>query len=96
MTKPPPSASQLARTERMRVAAIEGAKARADIEAHDVAVRKNMARLRELRLAKEAAEAAQPQPVKAKSSGKARKATARPAATLSDYLKAEKSSGRMT
>jgi hypothetical protein len=100
MTKPPPSASQLARTERMRVAAIEGAKARADIEAHDVAVRKNMARLRELRLAKEAAEAAQPQPVKAKSSGKAsgkaRKAAARPAATLSDYLKAEKSSGRMT
>jgi hypothetical protein len=59
-----------------------------------------MARLRELRLAKEAAEAAQPQPVKTKSSGKAsgktRKAAARPAATLSDYLKAEKSSGRMT
>ena len=96
MTKPPPSASQLARTERMRVAAIEGAKARADIEAHDVAVRKNMARLRELPLAKEAAEAAQPQPVKAKAGGKARKAAARPAATLSDYLKAEKSSGRMT
>ncbi len=96
MTKPPPSASQLARTERMRVAAIEGAKARADIEAHDVAVRKNMARLRELRLAKEAAEAAQPQPVKAKAGSKARKAAARPAATLSDYLKAEKSSGRMT
>lgn len=80
----------------MRVAAIEGAKARADVEAHDIAVRKNMARLRELRLAKEAAEAAQPQPAKAKASSKAKKTAARPAATLSDYLKAEKSSGRMT
>ena len=52
MTKPPPSPSQQARSERMRVAAIEGAKARADVEARDVAVRKNMERLRALRLAK--------------------------------------------
>lgn len=97
MTKQPPSASQVARSERMRVAAIEGAKARADVEAHDVAIRKNMVRLRELRLAKEAAEAAEPKPVKATAAkGGKKKAAARPAGTLSDYLKTEKSSGRMT
>jgi hypothetical protein len=49
----------------MRVAAIEGAKARADVDANDIAVRKNMERLRALRLAKEATEATQPKPVKA-------------------------------
>ena len=65
MTKSPPSPSQLARNERMRTAAIEGAKARSDIEARDIAVRKNMERLRALRMAKEAEEAAQPKPVKA-------------------------------
>jgi hypothetical protein len=54
MTKPQPSPSQLARNERMKTAAIEGAKARADIDARDIAVRKNMERLRALRLAKEA------------------------------------------
>ncbi|OPH82421.1 hypothetical protein [Nitrobacter vulgaris] len=94
MTKSPPSPAQLARNERMRTAAIEGAKARADIEARDVAVRKNMERLRVLRLAKEAEEAAQPKPVKAPARGK--KAAPKQAAKLSDFLAAQKSNGRTT
>jgi hypothetical protein len=44
------------RRERQRVAAVEGTKALAEYEANDAAVRKNMARLRELRLAQEAKE----------------------------------------
>ena len=94
MTKPPPSPAQLARNERMRTAAIEGAKARADIEARDVAIRKNMERLRALRLAKEAEEAAQPKPVKAPARGK--KATPKQTAKLSDFLASQKSTGRTT
>jgi hypothetical protein len=98
MTKPPPSPTQLARNERMKTAAIEGAKARADIDARDIAVRKNMERLRALRLAKEAEqeaeEALQPKPVKAVRGKKA--AAKRPAATLSDFLNSQKSSGRTT
>jgi hypothetical protein len=93
MTKPPPSPSQLARNERMRTAAIEGAKARSDIEARDVAVRKNMERLRALRMAKEAEEAAQPKPVKAPAR---KKAAAKPAGKLSDFIEGQKSSGRTT
>ncbi|ABE63530.1 conserved hypothetical protein [Nitrobacter hamburgensis X14] len=94
MTKSPPSPSQLARNERMRLAAIEGAKARSDIEARDVAVRKNMERLRALRMAREAEEAAQPKPVKAPAR---KKATAKRAAgTLSDFLTSQKSTGRTT
>ena len=46
--------SQLARAERMRIAAEDGAQARAEVQARDVAVRKNMERLRALRLAREA------------------------------------------
>lgn len=94
--KKQPSPSQLARSERMRVASIEGAKARADYEANDVAVRKNMERLRALRLAKEAQQAAEPQPVKAKAKAKAKKTLAKPAATLSQWMRSEKDSGRMT
>jgi hypothetical protein len=94
MTKPPPSPAQLARNERMRTAAIEGAKARADIEARDIAVRKNMERLRALRLAKEAEEAAQPKPAKAPARGK--KAAPKQTAKLSDFLAAQKSNGRTT
>jgi hypothetical protein len=86
----------------MRVAAIEGAKARADVDANDVAVRKNMERLRTLRLAKEAEEAAKPQPVKVAKPKKkaatksAAKAATDAAASLSDWMRAEKSSGRTT
>jgi hypothetical protein len=94
MTKPPPSPAQQARSERMRTAAIEGAKARADIEARDIAVRKNMERLRALRLAKEAEEAAQPKPAKAQARGK--KAAPKQTAKLSDFLAAQKSNGRTT
>jgi hypothetical protein len=93
MTKPPPSPAQLARNERMRTAAIEGAKARADIEARDVAVRKNMERLRALRLAKEAEEATQPKPVKAPAR---KKAAPKQTAKLSDFLASQKSTGRTT
>lgn len=49
-----PNASQVARTERMRIAAVEGAKARALVVTQDAAIRKNMERLKALRLAKEA------------------------------------------
>jgi hypothetical protein len=56
-TKPLSEKSQALR-ERQRQAAEEGVIALAEYEANDVAVRKNMARLRELRLAKEAASAA--------------------------------------
>jgi len=52
------SPRSLARSERQRVAAEEGARARADVERGALAVRKNMERLRALREAKEAADAA--------------------------------------
>lgn len=48
------STAQIARIERMRLAAKEGAEARASVAARDIAVRKNMQRLKALRLAKEA------------------------------------------
>jgi len=54
--------SQLARAERMRIAAEDGAEARAEVQARDVAVRKNMERLRALRLARDAEEATRPKP----------------------------------
>lgn len=77
----------------MRVAAIEGAKARADVEARDVAVRKNMERLRALRLARDAEEASAPKPVKV---ARGKKAAAKPAATLSAFLQSQKDNGRTT
>jgi len=48
------SPQQIARAEKQRLAAEEGAKAMEELEREAIAVRKNMARLRELRLAKEA------------------------------------------
>ncbi|MEH2511246.1 hypothetical protein V1291_002600 [Nitrobacteraceae bacterium AZCC 1564] len=57
MTKQP-TASHIARTERMRIAAQSGAEARAHFQAQDIAIRKNMERLRAIRLAKEAEDAA--------------------------------------
>ena len=48
------SPAQQARANRMRLSAEEGARAREEATQEAVAVRKNMARLRELRLAKEA------------------------------------------
>ncbi|UWU81424.1 transcriptional regulator [Bradyrhizobium huanghuaihaiense] len=52
-----PSPESVARAERQRLAAEEGARAVADVERRAVDIRKNMARLRELREAKEAADA---------------------------------------
>ncbi|MGX1321335.1 hypothetical protein AB7M17_004788 [Bradyrhizobium sp. USDA 377] len=53
-----PSPESIARSERLRLAAEEGARAIADVERRAIDVRKNMARLRELREAREAAEQA--------------------------------------
>jgi len=52
-----PSPTSLARAERQRVAAEEGARAMADVERQAAAVRTNMERLRALRQAREAGEA---------------------------------------
>jgi hypothetical protein len=51
-----PSPESIARSDRRRVAAEEGARALADVERQAIEVRKNMARLREVREAKEAAD----------------------------------------
>ena len=48
------SPAQMARANRMRLAAEEGARAMKEATKGAIAVRKNMVRLRELRLAKEA------------------------------------------
>ncbi|WP_092188895.1 transcriptional regulator [Bradyrhizobium sp. cf659] len=52
-----PSPAGIARSNRQRLAAEEGARAMADAERQSAELRKNMARLRELREAKEAADA---------------------------------------
>ena len=48
------SPAKMARANRMRLAAEEGARAMEEATKEAIAVRRNMARLRELRLAKEA------------------------------------------
>ncbi|MGL4557135.1 MAG: hypothetical protein ACRCV5_06510 [Afipia sp.] len=62
----PQTPEQLARLEKQRLARIEGALALADVDKEYVDVRKNMERLKALRLAKEAEEAANPPPVEPK------------------------------
>ncbi|MDE5440899.1 transcriptional regulator [Bradyrhizobium sp. CSA207] len=52
-----PSPEGIARSNRQRLASEEGARAMADAEKQAVDIRKNMARLRVLRQAKEAADA---------------------------------------
>jgi hypothetical protein len=68
--KAEPSPEGLARAQRQRIAMEDGAKAMVETDQRNAAVRKNMERLRALRLAKEAeeaeAKAAAPVPVKAK------------------------------
>jgi len=68
--KKEPSPESIARANRQRLAAEEGARAMADVERGAASVRKNMERLRALRQAKEAEEAAHdaanPQPEAAK------------------------------
>lgn len=88
---------QIARAEKQRIARIEGDKALADFEREAVAVRKNMERLRALRLAKEAEEAANAPPVVKKAKGvKAAKDTRSKAQKLSDFLAAQREAGRST
>jgi hypothetical protein len=64
--KKEPSPESIARANRQRLAAEEGARAMADVERDATSIRKNMERLRALRQAKEAEEAAEaaanPQP----------------------------------
>ena len=55
MIDKPDDASKLARANRLRLAAEESARVMEEAAKEAIAVRKNMARLRELRLAKEAA-----------------------------------------
>ena len=57
-----PSPESIARANRQRVAQEEGVKAMADVARDAVSIRKNMERLRALRLAREAEQAALPQP----------------------------------
>ena len=92
MSNKQPSPTQIARAERMRNAAETGAQARADYKAHDIAIRKNMERLRELRLAKEAQE-----PAVVKAAPRAKKAAAKKSAgKLSDFIRDAERSGRKT
>nr|WP_076864852.1 hypothetical protein [Bradyrhizobium mercantei] len=53
-TPPVPTPESLARAERLRLAAEEGARAMADVEREAIAVRQNMERLRALREARDA------------------------------------------
>jgi len=86
---------QAARAEKQRVARVEGDKAIADYEKDAIAIRKNMERLRELRLAKEAEEAAKaPAPTSKKA--KAVKASRSTAQKLSEFLATQRSAGRDT
>lgn len=62
----PQTPEQLARLEKQRLARIEGEIALAEVDKQYVDVRKNMERLKALRLAKEAEEAANPPPVEPK------------------------------
>lgn len=62
----PQTPEQLARLEKQRLARIEGAQALAQVDKEYVDVRRNMERLKALRLAKEAHDAANPPPVEPK------------------------------
>lgn len=63
--KPDPTPASLAKADRQRLAAEEGARAIAEVERKALAVRKNMERLRALREAREAEAAAEPAPAPA-------------------------------
>ena len=94
-----PSPQQIARAEKQKVASTEGAKAMADVRAGDVAVRKNMERLRALRLAKEAEDLANgvgvEKPAVKKKAVRAKKPKAS-AETLSSWLNTRRESGHNT
>jgi hypothetical protein len=69
------SAKSEALRKRQRLAAEEGSKALAEYKAGDLAIRKNMARLRALRLAREAEAASLPSPKPSKASTRQPKGT---------------------
>lgn len=100
MSSKDPSPQQIARAEKQKIATTEGAKAMSEVRAHDVAVRKNMERLRALRLAKEAEERAKgigaeaPAPKK-KATRKAAKEKVT-AESLSAWIAARRESGHNT
>ncbi len=100
MSSKPSNPAQAARLEKQKIASTEGAKALADYEAGAVAVRKNMERLRALRLAKEAEEAARAPAVtaapKKKAASKGAKESSKPKAAtpLSEWLASQRDSGR--
>jgi hypothetical protein len=98
-TAKPQTPEQIARAEKQRIARIEGDKALADFERNAIAVRKNMERLRALRLAKEAEEAENAPPVVKKTKSKTTKAvkdTRTKAQKLSDFLASQREAGRGT
>jgi hypothetical protein len=70
-TKSPAEMKQI-RLNRKLAQEVEGAKAMADIAAADIAIRKRTAALREMRLAKEAADRDRPPQPKAKAKVKAK------------------------
>jgi hypothetical protein len=68
-----PSATSVERARKKLIALQEGARTMAEVERDAVAVRKNMERLKALRLAKEAeAASAEPEPTPARAKKKAR------------------------
>jgi hypothetical protein len=86
------SPAQIARAEKQRVARVEGAKAMAEADKDHIAIRKNMERLRALRLAKEAEEALNPPVVVPKAKGVRSRGKA-PQQKLSEFLSTQKDSG---
>lgn len=88
-----------AKTQAMRVLQAEdGRKAMAEYEASVTATREKTERLRALRMAREAAEAAAPAPAKTKGKGKSKaaKKPSRVAGKLSDWLDDQRDSGHNT
>jgi hypothetical protein len=73
MSDKPDDTSKLARANRLRLAAEQSARAMEEVAKEAIAVRKNMARLRELRLAKEADEIRQEIAVRSDQIGKSKK-----------------------
>jgi hypothetical protein len=84
-----------ARAELRARQAEDGKKAMAEYEANAAATRAKTEKLRALRLAKEAAEAAAPKPAKTKAKS-AKKKKAAPEGKLSDWLEDQADSGRNT
>lgn len=97
----PQSPEQIARAEKQRVARVEGAKAMIDVDKDAIAIRKNMERLRALRLAREAEEAEAaanaPPPAPKKKKAAAKKEDPKVTAQkLSEFLAAQKAGGHGT